>query len=59
MMFPKWYFPISKTSRRVKFAIKISVKTVERFAIVTEGEINLLVDKAVSENNIRSKRFWR
>ena len=29
----------------------------ERFAFVTEGEINLLVDKAVSENNIRSKRF--
>ena len=26
----------------------------ERFAFVTEGEINLLVDKAVSENNIRS-----
>ena len=24
----------------------------ERFAFVTEGEINLLVDKAVSENNV-------
>ena len=29
----------------------------ERFAFVTEEEINLLVDKAVPENNIRSKRF--
>ena len=29
----------------------------ERFAFVTEGEINELVDKAVSENNIRSKCF--
>ena len=31
----------------------------ERFAFVTEGEIDLMVDNAVSENNIRSKRFWR
>ena len=31
----------------------------ERFAFVTEEEINLLVDKPVPENNIRSKRFWR
>ena len=27
----------------------------QRFAFVTEGEINLLVDKAALENNIRSK----
>ena len=57
MTFTKWYCPISKTSRRVKFAIKINVKMGERFVFVTEGEINLLVDKAVSENNIRSKGF--
>ena len=29
----------------------------QRFAFVTEEEINLLVDKAVPENNIRSKLF--
>ena len=29
----------------------------ERFAFVTEEEINLLVDKVVLKNNIRSKRF--
>ena len=29
----------------------------ERFAIVTEEEINLLVDKTVPENNIRSDVF--
>ena len=31
----------------------------ERFALVTEEEINLLGDKPVPENNIRSERFWR
>ena len=31
----------------------------ERFAFVTEEEINQLVDKPVPENNIRSKRFWQ
>ena len=39
------------------FAIKMNVKMGERFAFLTEGEINLLVDKPVPENNIRSKRF--
>ena len=37
--------------------IKVNVKIGERFAFVAEGEINLLVDRAASENNIRSKRF--
>ena len=37
------YSPISKTSRRVLFTIKINVKMGERFAFVTEGEINLLL----------------
>ena len=49
MIFPNWYPLISKTSRRVKFSIKINVKMGERFAFVTEGEINLLIDKAVIE----------
>ena len=57
MIFPKCYSLIAKTSRRVLFTIKINVKMGEQFAFVTEREINLLVDKAVSENNIRSKRF--
>ena len=43
--------------RQVKFAIKMNVKMGERFAFMTEEEINLLVDKPVPENNIRSKRF--
>ena len=46
-----------KLQRRVKCAVKINVKMGERFAFVTEEEINLLVDKAVPENNMRSKRF--
>ena len=40
-----------------KFHIKINVRMAERFAFVTEEEINLLVDRAVPENNKKSTSY--
>lgn len=37
--------------------IEINVKMGERFAFVTEEEINLLVDKAVPENTKKSTSY--
>ena len=51
---PQVIFPNFKNSG---LAVKINVKMVERFAFATEEEINLLVDKAVPENKMRSKCF--
>ena len=40
-----------------KSHIKINVKMAERFAFVTEEEINLLVDRAVPENTKKSTSY--
>ena len=56
--YPVIFFNFKNFKARLVYNFKkINVKMGERFAFVTEGEINPLVDEAVSENNIRSKRF--
>ena len=41
----------------LKSHIKINVRMAERFAFVTEEEINLLVDRAVPENTKKSTSY--
>ena len=55
MEYPR-IFP-SFQNRLQESHIKINVRMAERFAFVTEEEINLLVDKAIPENTKKSTSY--